>query len=257
MLIATWNVNSLKARLPRVEQWLEENQPDIVCLQETKLTDDAFPALAFETLGYSAAHHGQGQWNGVAILSRVGLDDVVAGFGDGAEPDPDARVVWATCGGIRVSSVYVPNGRALDDDHYTYKLAWLERLRGVLDAREDPASDLVVCGDFNIAPVDADVWDPAEFVGATHTSEPERAALGRLEGWGLVDVFQRRHPDGGIFSWWDYRAGNFHKGKGMRIDLVLATEALAARSADDRVDRDARKGQKPSDHAPVIAEFSG
>jgi exodeoxyribonuclease-3 len=253
--IATWNVNSLKARLPRVEEWLVEAEPDVVCLQETKLAADAFPALAFETLGYSSAHHGQGQWNGVAILSRIGLDEVVPGFDDGAEPDPEARLVRATCGGVRVASVYVPNGRALDNDHYTYKLGWLERLRGVLDRTESSEGDLVVCGDFNIAPTDADVWDPSEFVGMTHVSEPERAALRRLEDWGLVDVFQRRVPDGGVFSWWDYRAGNFHKGKGMRIDLVLATESLASRSTDDRVDRNARKGQKPSDHAPVIADF--
>jgi len=253
--IATWNINSLKARLPRVEQWLAEAQPDVLCLQETKLTDDAFPALAFEALGYASAHHGQGQWNGVAILSRVGLTDVVDGFADGGEPDPDARLIWATCGGIRVASVYVPNGRALDNDHYVYKLAWLERLRGVLDRSEDPSRDLVITGDFNIAPFDADVWDPAEFVDATHVSEPERAGLRRLEDWGLVDVFHQHVPEGGGFSWWDYRAGNFHKGNGMRIDLILATETLAVRSVEARVDRDARKGQKPSDHAPVIAEF--
>ena len=253
--IATWNVNSLKARLPRVEEWLAEAQPDVLCLQETKLSDDAFPALAFEALGYSSAHHGQGQWNGVAILSRVGITDVVDGFADGDEPDPEARLIWATCGGVRVASVYVPNGRSLDNDHYVYKLAWLERLRGVLDRSEDRSSDLVITGDFNIAPVDADVWDPAEFVDATHVSEPERVALRRLEEWGLVDVFRQYVPDGGVFSWWDYRAGNFHKGKGMRIDLILATESLAARATDARVDRNARKGQKPSDHAPVIAEF--
>jgi len=155
-----------------------------------------------------------------------------------------------------VASVYVPNGRSLDNDHYVYKLAWLERLRGVLNGSEDRSRDLVITGDFNIAPVDADVWDPAEFVDATHVSEPERAALRRLEEWGLVDVFRQHVPDGGVFSWWDYRAGNFHKGKGMRIDLILATESLADRSTDARVDRNARKGQKPSDHAPVIAEFS-
>ena len=254
--IATWNVNSLKARLTRVEEWVAQTQPDVLCMQETKLADDAFPTLAFEALGYESAHHGQGRWNGVAIISKVGLDDVVAGFADADEPDPEARLIWATCGGVRVASVYVPNGRSLDDDHYQYKLAWLERLRGVLDGSADAADDLAVCGDFNIAPDDRDVWDPADFVDATHVSQPERDALRRLEDWGLVDVFRRRYDDGGLYSWWDYRAGNFHKRKGMRIDLILATEALAARSTADLIDRNARKGKLPSDHAPVLGDFA-
>jgi len=253
--IATWNVNSLKARLERVEEWLAQVEPDVLCMQETKLADEAFPALAFQALGYETAHHGQGRWNGVAIASRVGLDDVVAGFADADEPDPDARLLRATCGGVRVVSVYVPNGRSLDDDHYQYKLRWLERLRGVLDEQCDPSSMLAILGDFNIAPDDRDVYDPAAFVGETHTSQPERDALARLEDWGLVDVFRQRYDVGGLFSWWDYRAGNFHKGKGMRIDLTLATESLAARSTSDLIDRNARKGKQPSDHAPVIADF--
>jgi exodeoxyribonuclease-3 len=254
--IATWNVNSLKVRLPRVEEWVAQTQPDILCMQETKVADSAFPSLAFQALGYESAHHGEGRWNGVAILSRVGIEDVTPGFDDDGEPDPEARMLWATCGGVRVASLYVPNGRSLDDDHYQYKLAWLERLRGVLDRRGDPASDLVICGDFNIAPDDRDVWDPAEFVDATHTSKPERDALRRLEDWGLVDVFRQRYDVGELFSWWDYRAGNFHKKKGMRIDLILATEALAKRSTGDLIDRNARKGKLPSDHAPVIADFA-
>ena len=254
--IATWNVNSLKARLPRVEEWVAQTQPDVLCLQETKLADAAFPSLAFEALGYESAHCGEGRWNGVAIISRVGLDDVVAGFADDAEPDPEARLIWATCAGVRVASVYVPNGRALDDDHYQYKLAWLERLRGVLDQGEDPTTDLAICGDFNIAPDDRDVWDPAAMVDVTHVSPAEREALTRLEAWGLVDPFRRRYEAGGLYSWWDYRAGNFHKGIGMRIDLILATESLVARSTSDLIDRNARKGQKPSDHAPVIADFA-
>jgi len=253
--IATWNVNSLKARLPRVEEWLAQVQPDVLCMQETKLAEDAFPALAFQALGYESAHHGEGRWNGVAIVSRVGLDDVVAGFGDADEPDPEARLIWATCGGVRVASAYVPNGRDLENDHYQYKLRWLERLRGVLDSRYDPAELLAILGDFNIAPDDRDVWDPSEFVDATHVSQPERDALARLQQWGLVDVFRQRYDEGGLFSWWDYRAGNFHKGKGMRIDLTLATESLAARSTSDLIDRNARKGKQPSDHAPVIADF--
>ena len=256
MRLVTWNVNSMKARLERVQMWLEEHQPDVLCVQETKLADEAFPALAFEGMGYEVAHHGQGRWNGVAILSRVGLDDVVLGFDDDQEPDPEARIVWATCGGVRVASAYVPNGRALDDDHYTYKLAWFERLLGDLRDRHDPGAPLVVAGDYNVAPVDADVWDPAAFEGATHVSEPERAAVRALEDWGLVDVFRHHHPEGGVFSWWDYRGGSFHKGEGMRIDLILATAPLAEVCTDARVDRDARKGKPtPSDHAPVIATF--
>jgi len=254
--IATWNVNSLKARLPRVEEWVAQTQPDVLCMQETKLADNAFPALAFEALGYESVHLGEGRWNGVAIISRVGITDVVRGFDDDAEPDPEARLLWATCGGVRVATVYVPNGRSLDDDHYQYKLAWLERLHGVLGRDEDPSRDLVICGDFNIAPDDRDVWDPAELVDVTHVSAPERDALKKLEQWGLSDVFRRRYTDGGLFSWWDYRAGNFHKGIGMRIDLIMATESLAARSTSDLIDRNARKGQKPSDHAPVIADFA-
>ena len=254
--LVTWNVNSLKARLPRVEEWLAAVQPDVVCLQETKLADDAFPALTFGAMGYETAHHGQGRWNGVAILSKVGLDDVVAGFDDGDEPDPDARLLWATCGGVRVASVYVPNGRSLDDDHYQYKLRWLDRLHRVLEADEDPSSRLVVTGDFNIAPDDRDVYDPADFVGATHVSEAERDALAAIEGWGLVDVFRRHYDAPGLFSWWDYRAGNFHKGKGMRIDLVLATPSLAETSTSALIDRNARKGKQPSDHAPVVVDFA-
>lgn len=254
MRLATWNVNSLKARMERVEEWLVALQPDVVCLQETKLADDAFPTLAFGALGYEAVHCGQGRWNGVAILSRVGLTDVVAGFDDGQEPDPEARLLWATCGGVRVASVYVPNGREVGCDHYGYKLAFLERLRSVLEAKSSPQEALVVAGDFNIAPDDRDVWDPRAFDGATHVSAPERAVLASLVEWGLHDVFRQQHEVGGLFSWWDYRAGNFHKGKGMRIDLVLATGPVAERVTAALIDRNARKGKGPSDHAPVIVE---
>jgi exodeoxyribonuclease-3 len=253
--IATWNVNSLKARLPRVQEWLAAVKPDVLCLQETKLADEAFPALALEAMGYTSAHHGEGRWNGVAIVSRVGLTEVVSGFDDGDEPDPDARLVWATCGGVRVASAYVPNGRSLDDPHYQYKLRWLARLRGALEANEASTRHLVVAGDFNIAPDDRDVYDPGDFVEATHVSDPERDALASIEDWGLVDVFRRHYDAAGLFSWWDYRAGNFHKGKGMRIDLILATPALAATSTSILIDRNARKGKQPSDHAPVVADF--
>jgi len=257
MRIATWNVNSLKARMPRVEEWLTTAAPDVLCLQETKLTDANFPLLAFQELGYDAAHYGQGQWNGVAILSKVGIADVVCGFDDSDEEDPEARCIWATCNGVRVCSVYVPNGRELGHDHYHYKLAWLARLRRKLDAGAgaSPEGLLTILGDWNIAPDDRDVYDPAAFVDATHTSAPEREALAEVEAWGLTDVFRRHYDDGGLFSWWDYRAGNFHKGLGMRIDLILATESLAAKATASLIDRNARKGQKPSDHAPVIADF--
>jgi exodeoxyribonuclease-3 len=255
--LVTWNVNSLKARMERVEEWLAECQPDVVCLQETKLADTAFPTMAFAALGYDSAHHGEGRWNGVAILSRVGLDDVVAGFADDDAPDPEARLITATCGGVRVMSAYVPNGRGLEHDHYQYKLRWLDRLLRHLDTTADPDALTALCGDFNIAPTDLDVWDPAELEGATHVSEPERAALGRLLDWGLTDVFRDHHPGvERLYSWWDYRAGNFHKGIGMRIDLVLASAGLADRVGWALVDRNARKGKQPSDHAPVVVEVA-
>jgi exodeoxyribonuclease-3 len=254
--LATWNVNSLNARQERVEEWLADSRPDVICLQETKLADSAFPALAFAGMGYEAAHHGEGRWNGVAILSRVGLDDVVAGFGDGQPDDAEARLLTATCGGVRVMSAYVPNGRALDHEHYQYKLRWLDRLVGHLDAVADPSSPVALCGDFNIAPTDLDVWDPAAVHGATHVSEPERAALGKLLDWGLSDVFRDRFPDvEKLYSWWDYRAGNFHKGLGMRIDLVLGSASLAGRVRGALIDRNARKGKSPSDHAPVVIDL--
>lgn len=255
MLIATWNVNSLNARMPRVEEWLTDMAPDVLCMQETKMTDAQFPSMDFQRLGYDSVHYGQGRWNGVAILSKVGIDDVVFGFDDGADPDPDARIVWATCGGVRVSSVYVPNGRELTNDHYVYKLDWLARLRNHLDAHHDPEELLVILGDWNVAPTDSDVWDPADFVGSTHVSPPERAAIERVKEWGLVDTLRERYPQDGIYSFWDYRNGDFHKRRGMRIDYLLSSPPLAALCEADLVDRNARKGTKPSDHAPVLGLF--
>ena len=254
MRIATWNVNSLKARLERVEQWLADMQPDVLCMQETKLADDAFPALAFMGMGYETAHHGQGQWNGVAILSKVGIAEVVMNFAEG-EPDPDARIVTALCGGVRVSSVYVPNGRSLTDDHYQYKLRWMAQLRHHVAATSAPDDAVIVAGDFNIAPTDIDVYDPAKFVGATHTSPDERQLLSELCDWGMVDLFRQHHADPKLYSWWDYRAGDFHQGRGLRIDLVLGTRSVADRCSWAVIDRNARKGQLPSDHAPVIVEL--
>jgi exodeoxyribonuclease-3 len=256
--IATWNVNSAKQRVPRLLPWLDERRPDVVCLQETKLADAAFTKLLGGELaerGYEVAVHGETAWNGVAILSKVGLEDVVSGLGDGAPgfPDPEARVVSATCDGVRVICVYVPNGRAPDSEHYHYKLAWLAWLRDVV-AAGDPAST-VVLGDVNIAPTDEDVFDPDAYVGHTHVTPPERAALADLEATGLHDVVRDRWPDQRVFTYWDYRAGMFHQDLGMRIDLVLAGDAVAERVAAAWVDRKARKGKGPSDHAPVIVDL--
>jgi exodeoxyribonuclease-3 len=251
--IATWNVNSLTARLPRVEEWLAYAQPDILCMQETKQADAAFPHGAFATLGYETVHHGDGRWNGVAIASRIGVAEVSSGLGSEFDAQ-GSRLIAADCGGVRVVSVYVPNGRSLDSDQYPAKLAWLARLRALLDETSSPDRPLAVCGDFNVAPEDRDVWDPAQFEGETHVSPPERAALGELLSWGLVDVFRRLYDDDNLFTWWDYRAGNFHKHRGMRIDLILLTETLAGRAHYGLIDRNARKGQKPSDHAPVFID---
>jgi exodeoxyribonuclease-3 len=241
--------------MPRVEEWISYARPDVLCLQETKLSDAAFPRMAFAALGYESVHHGAGQWNGVAILSRVGLSDEVAGFATGLEADTDTRLVSARCGGVLVTSVYVPNGRSLDSDHYAYKLAWLAKLRQHIDALATPAQPVVVAGDFNIAPTDADVWDPGAFAGSTHVSAPERDALARLEEWGLVDAFRQRWPHDRLYSYWDYRAGDFHEHRGMRIDLLLVSPPLAEKVRWALVDRNARKGKQPSDHAPVFVDF--
>jgi len=253
--VATWNVNSLKARMQRVPEWLSYAQPDVLCLQETKLGDASFPHVAFEALGYESVHHGQGQWNGVAIISRVGLDGAVKGFADGGGPDQDARLITAVCQGVQVSSVYVPNGRSVGSEHYAYKLSWLARLRAHLSATAKPGQPVVVCGDFNIAPEDKDVWDPSAFLGGTHVSPQERQALADLSSWGLVDAFRLCWPDDRLYTYWDYRAGNFHEHRGMRIDLVLVNRALAGKVTWALVDRNARKGDQPSDHAPVLVDL--
>jgi exodeoxyribonuclease III len=254
--VATWNVNSVKQRLPRLLGWLDERGADVVCLQETKLADDAFAELLGDELArrdYAIAAHGEAQWNGVAILSRVGLEDVVAGIpGAPGFPHAEARAVSARCGGIRVHCVYVPNGRSPGSEHYHYKLDWLRSLREMVAA---DLNDTIVCGDMNIAPTDADVFDPAAYAGSTHVTPAERAALAELQALGLRDVVRDRWPAERVFTYWDYRAGMFHQDLGMRIDLVLATAAVAERVKAAWVDRKARKGKGPSDHAPVIVDL--
>jgi exodeoxyribonuclease-3 len=254
--LATWNVNSVRQRVPRLLPWLDHRRPDVLCLQETKITDEAFTELLAAELarrGYEFAAHGEGGWNGVAVLSRVGLADVVLGLSPGpGYPHQESRAVAATCRGIRVHSVYVPNGRQPGSDHYRYKLEWLEALRAQVASDPDAR---VVCGDMNIAPTDADVFDPVAYVGQTHVTRPEREALARLQSAGLRDVVRERWPDQRVFTYWDYRAGMFHKDLGMRIDLVLASDPVAERVQAAWVDRHARKGSAPSDHAPVIIDL--
>jgi exodeoxyribonuclease-3 len=267
MRIATWNVNSLKARMERVQGWLERARPDVLLMQETKLADAAAPVLEFQAAGYELAHHGEGRWNGVAIASRVGIEAVVTNFGEPLraaatpeagddEPLAEARMIAATCGGVRVVSVYAPNGRVVDSRFYEAKIAWYRRLLRWLQDSAKPEEPLVIGGDFNVAPADVDVWDPKVCHGGTHVSPREREAWSRLCAWGLEDVYRVKHPEGGRYSWWDYRAGDFHKNFGMRIDQLLATRSVAARVVAAEIDREARKGKPtPSDHAPVVMDL--
>lgn len=259
MRVATWNVNSVTARLDRVLEWLESAAPDVVALQELKCSAADFPHMPVQALGYDAVANGDGRWNGVALLSKVGLDDVTIGLPD--QPafggSIETRAIGATCGGIRVWSVYVPNGREPGHDHYAYKLEWLAALQTTIAAELTAAPDrpLAVIGDFNVAPTDADVWDPALFVGSTHVTPKERAAIAGLQALGLSDL-PPRALKGSPFTFWDYRAGNFHKGFGMRIDLALANSAFATRVQDTWIDREARKGKGASDHAPVVIDMA-
>jgi len=264
--IATWNVNSLKARLEKVTWWLERARPDVLLMQETKLADDDVPDMAFRAAGYSVAHHGEGRWNGVAIASRSGVEDVVTNFGEPLrppttpdagddEPLAEARMISAVCGGIRIVCVYAPNGRVVGSPFYQAKLAWYDRLARWLAEAADPKEPLVLGGDLNVAPEDIDVWDPRACHGGTHVSPPERAAVARLSRWGLVDVYRRLHPEAGRYTWWDYRAGNFHKNFGMRIDHLLVTAPVDTRTVWAEIDREARKGKPvPSDHAPLVID---
>lgn len=267
MRIATWNVNSLRARLEKVLWWLERARPDVLLMQETKLADTDAPVSELEKAGYVLAHHGEGRWNGVAIASRVGLGEVTTNFGeplraartpDVADDEPlaEARMMAAVCGGIRVVSLYAPNGRAVGSPFYEAKLAWFDRLARWLGETRDPGEPLVLGGDFNVAPEDRDVWDPAACHGGTHVSEPERRAFARLCAWGLIDAYRLHHAEPGRYTWWDYRAGNFHKNFGMRIDHLLVTAPVAARTVWAEIDREARKGKPvPSDHAPLVIDL--
>jgi exodeoxyribonuclease-3 len=267
MRIATWNVNSLKARLEKVTWWLGRAKPDVLLMQETKLADTDAPVDAFRAAGYELAHHGEGRWNGVAIASRVGVTGVVTNFGEplGAAETPDvsddepfaeARMMAATCGSVRVVSLYAPNGRIVGSPFYQAKLTWFERLARWLASAGDPTQPLVLGGDFNVAPADVDVWDPGACHGGTHVSEPERLAFARLCNWGLVDAYRASRRESGRYTWWDYRAGNFHKNFGMRIDHLLVTPSLAERVVWTEIDREARKGKPvPSDHAPLVIDI--
>jgi len=264
MRIATWNVNSLKARLEKVSWWLARARPDVLLMQESKLADARAPVDEFRAAGYELAHHGEGQWNGVAIASRDGIADVVTNFGEPLraartpevgddEPLAEARMLAATCGGVRVVSVYAPNGRSVGSSFYEAKLVWYDRLAQWLERAADPAEPLVLGGDLNIAPEDQDVWDPDACHGGTHVSPREREAFARLCGWGLVDAYRLLHAEPGRYTWWDYRAGAFHKNWGMRIDHLLVTRSVAGRTVWAEIDREARKGKPiPSDHAPLV-----
>ncbi len=254
MKIVSWNINSLRRRQDRLLEWLQRTAPDVVCLQETKCTDEQFPELALRSAGYHAAFHGQKSYNGVAILAKSALQDVRSGMGDDALDD-QARVLAATVDGVRVFCIYAPNGQAVGSPAYDYKLRWYERLQHSLTTRENLAGDLVVCGDYNVAPRDEDVHDPALWAGAIMCSEGERRVFDQLCGVGLVDTLRLHHPESGIFTWWDYRMLSFPKNRGLRIDAVLASRPLAERCRAAGVDREMRKGKEPSDHAPIWAEF--
>jgi exodeoxyribonuclease-3 len=252
MRIACWNVNSIRAREDRLLAWLDRQQPDLLCLQETKVTDDELPAGPLEEAGYHVAHFGQKGYNGVALLARQPIEEPARGFGDPAMDD-QARLIAGTVAGVRVISVYVPNGKSVGSDAYQYKLRWLDRLRTWLDQECDPDAPLALCGDFNVAPEERDVWNPRAY--DLMTTDLERAALDKVLGFGLRDVVRAHRDEDGLYSWWDYRRLAFQKGRGVRIDHIFATPALADRSTDAFVDRDERKGKLPSDHAPVVADF--
>jgi exodeoxyribonuclease-3 len=255
--LATWNVNSIRARLERVLGWLDTVRPDVVCLQETKVVDGDFPAAEVEALGYRLALHGQRTYNGVAILARGELSDVVAGFADGEPEEPQARLVAATTAGVRVASVYAPNGQAPGSEKFAAKLAFYARLERYVERALAAGVPLALCGDFNVAPEDRDVHDPAAWHEQIHCSTPEREALAAVVGRGLTDALRALRPEvPGLYTWWDYRMLGFQKNRGLRIDHILVAPALVPRLTDVAIDREARKGKQPSDHAPVVATLA-
>lgn len=263
MRIATWNINSVRTRIERLTDWLQRAEVDVLALQETKCRDDQFPALELSALGYEVAHFGLNQWNGVAVLSRVGLENIETAFAldqpqFGEPPVLEARAIGATCAGVRMWSLYIPNGRELGHPHYDYKLAWLDRLReaGVSWLAEDEKAQIALAGDWNVAPEDDDVWDMAFFANTTHVSEPERAAFRAIVEAGYTDVVRPHTPGPGVYTYWDYKQLSFPKKRGMRIDFVLASPALAERVTGAFIDREERKGKSPSDHAPVVVDLA-
>jgi len=253
--VATWNVNSIRARIDHACDWLQRVQPDVLCMQETKVVDDDFPTDELMRLGYGVAMAGQLSYNGVAILSRLPMKDIRIGL-SGQAPDADRRAIAATIAGIRVYSVYVPNGKTVSSPSFPEKLAWLERLRVTLDETADPKSDVLVCGDFNIATDERDVYAPELFRGKVHFHPDEHKALARIRDFGLKDAYREKHSEGGLYSWWDYRGGGFRKNEGLRIDYVFLSESLAARCTAVTMDTEPRRLDKPSDHIPVMVELS-
>jgi exodeoxyribonuclease III len=255
MKLATWNVNSVTARLPLIQQWLDSARPDVLCLQETKCVDEKFPRQALAELGYAAETLGQPTYNGVAIISRLPSGDVRRGFSE-SRFDAQARMITATVGGVRVVNVYVPNGGFVGSDKYGFKLEWMRRLRQYFDAEYEKGEQVLLCGDFNVAPDDDDVHDPDLWRGKILFSEPERRALGEIKAWGLTDAFRLHNPDVKQYSWWDYRAGSFRRNLGLRIDHIYVSQPLAERLAASWIDKEPRKWERPSDHTPVVAEFN-
>ncbi|HEX7999339.1 MAG TPA: exodeoxyribonuclease III [Pyrinomonadaceae bacterium] len=254
MKLATWNVNSVTARLPLVTKWLAEARPDVLCLQELKCTDEKFPVEAFAELGYQSAAFGQRTYNGVAIISRAEWTDVQRGFPDDEE-GAHARLLAATVEGVRVVNVYIPNGAFVGSDKYRFKLEWMKRLRVFFDAHYDRDAQVLLCGDFNVAPEERDVHDPELWEGRILFSRRERAALNEIKDWGFVDAFRLHTEEGGHFSWWDYRQGSFRRNAGLRIDHIWTSAPLAARCKASWIDREPRAWERPSDHTPVVAEF--
>jgi exodeoxyribonuclease-3 len=254
MKVATWNVNSVAARLPLVLKWLEAARPDVLCMQETKCTDDKFPAEAFAESGYQSEVYGQRTYNGVAIVSRTGATDVRRGFADDEE-GAHARLLAATVKDVRIVNVYVPNGQAVGTDKYRFKLEWMKRLRALFDENYKESEQVLLCGDFNVAPEERDVHDPDLWQGRILFSKRERAALSEIKGWGFTDAFRMHTEEGGHFSWWDYRQGSFRRNAGLRIDHIWVSSPLAARCTGAWIDKEPRGWERPSDHTPVVAEF--